>query len=382
MSEEYTKRLWVRDARVTACWAWLGWADPQPRAFFGGSRAYVRPGPANCYIDTPSTLWRPAPMLRLPRGPPLARLPPRAASRRARRRARGRGPPPSLPLPHARPPAPSLQLEEDLADDLKWSMMVKNVMFSGKSKFQEVDLIHTGPFGKVRRARHGCGRRRAGGCKAHTARAAMPRDGGRCKPPQQGATLLPQTLAAAPAHPLPPPSLRPAPRRCSLTARCRAARWTSGSTTSCWCTPPCSCTQTPRPSSSAAVRGGRCAGAARLVRSGRVGCSYSLKPSAAESVQELLGESWAGQTVPGSPRSAQPVLCNGARAGGEGATAREVLRHKSVEKLVMVDIDKVRRPGRQDTGGRRSVHMWCTDERVRVCVWGGVGAAGALAAVD
>jgi spermidine synthase len=28
-------------------------------------------------------------------------------------------------------------------------MMVKNVMYSGKSKFQEVDLIHTGPFGKV-----------------------------------------------------------------------------------------------------------------------------------------------------------------------------------------------------------------------------------------
>lgn len=44
---------------------------------------------------------------------------------------------------------PLVQLEEDLADDLKWSMMVKNVMFSGKSNFQEVDLIHTGPFGKV-----------------------------------------------------------------------------------------------------------------------------------------------------------------------------------------------------------------------------------------
>jgi thermospermine synthase len=27
-------------------------------------------------------------------------------------------------------------------------------------------------------------------------------------------------------------------------------------------------------------------------------------------------------------------------AGGEGATAREVLRHKSVEKCVMVDIDE------------------------------------------
>ena len=28
-------------------------------------------------------------------------------------------------------------------------------------------------------------------------------------------------------------------------------------------------------------------------------------------------------------------------AGGEGATAREVLRHSSVEKVVMVDIDEV-----------------------------------------
>lgn len=29
-------------------------------------------------------------------------------------------------------------------------------------------------------------------------------------------------------------------------------------------------------------------------------------------------------------------------AAGEGATAREALRHRSVEKVVMVDIDKVR----------------------------------------
>ncbi len=27
-------------------------------------------------------------------------------------------------------------------------------------------------------------------------------------------------------------------------------------------------------------------------------------------------------------------------AGGEGSTAREVLRHKTVERVVMVDIDK------------------------------------------
>jgi hypothetical protein len=44
-------------------------------------------------------------------------------------------------------------------------------------------------------------------------------------------------------------------------------------------------------------------------------------------------------------------------AGGEGATAREVLRHKSVEKVVMVDIDKVRTqltrmlPGMGEPGG-------------------------------
>lgn len=42
-----------------------------------------------------------------------------------------------------------LWLEEDLADDLVWKMQVKEVMFSGKSEFQEVDLINTGPFGKV-----------------------------------------------------------------------------------------------------------------------------------------------------------------------------------------------------------------------------------------
>eukprot|EP00878_Enallax_costatus_P009116 GHUV01009530.1.p1 GENE.GHUV01009530.1~~GHUV01009530.1.p1 ORF type:complete len:323 (+),score=71.46 GHUV01009530.1:172-1140(+) len=42
-----------------------------------------------------------------------------------------------------------LWLEEDLADDLKWSMLVKQVLYSGKSKYQEVDLIDVGPFGKT-----------------------------------------------------------------------------------------------------------------------------------------------------------------------------------------------------------------------------------------
>jgi len=48
-----------------------------------------------------------------------------------------------------RPVFAHLQLEEDLADDLKWSMRVNKVLFSGKSTFQEVDLIDVGPFGKV-----------------------------------------------------------------------------------------------------------------------------------------------------------------------------------------------------------------------------------------
>jgi spermidine synthase len=47
-------------------------------------------------------------------------------------------------------------------------------------------------------------------------------------------------------------------------------------------------------------------------------------------------------------KSLLPQLCSNithmpCAAGGEGATAREVLRHKSVEKVVMVDIDKVGR---------------------------------------
>ena len=47
--------------------------------------------------------------------------------------------------------------------------------------------------------------------------------------------------------------------------------------------------------------------------------------------------------------------------GGEGATAREALRHRSVEKVVMVDIDKVgRRPRLPEpsTCVCRSLHDW------------------------
>jgi thermospermine synthase len=42
------------------------------------------------------------------------------------------------------------QLEEELQDDLKWCMLTSQILHVEKSKFQDVELIVTGPFGKVR----------------------------------------------------------------------------------------------------------------------------------------------------------------------------------------------------------------------------------------
>jgi len=42
-----------------------------------------------------------------------------------------------------------LWLEETLQDDLKWCFSVKSILHTGKSKFQDVELVETGPFGKV-----------------------------------------------------------------------------------------------------------------------------------------------------------------------------------------------------------------------------------------
>jgi hypothetical protein len=52
--------------------------------------------------------------------------------------------------------------------------------------------------------------------------------------------------------------------------------------------------------------------------------------------------------------------------GGEGATAREVLRHRSVEKLVMVDIDKVLSlgpPARPKRAKLRWLWSWSNSQR-------------------
>ncbi len=43
-----------------------------------------------------------------------------------------------------------VQLEEELQDNLKWSMLTTAILHAGKSKFQDVELIESGPFGKVR----------------------------------------------------------------------------------------------------------------------------------------------------------------------------------------------------------------------------------------
>lgn len=48
------------------------------------------------------------------------------------------------------------QLEEDLGDDYRWSYRVTKVLYSGKSEFQEVDLVDTPTFGKVRLRRCAC----------------------------------------------------------------------------------------------------------------------------------------------------------------------------------------------------------------------------------
>ncbi|BDA48541.1 Polyamine aminopropyltransferase [Coccomyxa sp. Obi] len=40
-------------------------------------------------------------------------------------------------------------LEEEIQEDLKWSILVKKKLFSGKSDFQSVELVESGPFGKV-----------------------------------------------------------------------------------------------------------------------------------------------------------------------------------------------------------------------------------------
>lgn len=45
--------------------------------------------------------------------------------------------------------AKRLWLEEDLGDDYRWSYRVSSVLFSGKSQYQEVDLVDTPTWGKV-----------------------------------------------------------------------------------------------------------------------------------------------------------------------------------------------------------------------------------------
>lgn len=42
-----------------------------------------------------------------------------------------------------------VQLEEELQDDLKWSIGIKAILHSGQSAFQAMELLDSSPFGKV-----------------------------------------------------------------------------------------------------------------------------------------------------------------------------------------------------------------------------------------
>lgn len=44
---------------------------------------------------------------------------------------------------------PCTQLEEDLGDHLKWSMLVSRVLHTGQSPYQTMELLQTPAFGKV-----------------------------------------------------------------------------------------------------------------------------------------------------------------------------------------------------------------------------------------
>lgn len=148
---------------------------------------------------------------------------------------------------------PFTQLEEDLADDLKWSMRVNKVLFSGKSEYQEVDLIDVGPFGKVRLLRK---------LKPRPHKTPQPKNMWQCcirhhtacattSPPHTRATgkLLhlckdgdkPVAACTRQARSQVCPTLflciHKLCRHCSLTARYRAQQRMSGSTMSSWCTP-------------------------------------------------------------------------------------------------------------------------------------------------
>merc|ERR1711998_280349 len=42
-----------------------------------------------------------------------------------------------------------LWLEEEIQDDLRWTYSVKSLLHTEISQFQDVELLETGPFGKV-----------------------------------------------------------------------------------------------------------------------------------------------------------------------------------------------------------------------------------------
>lgn len=125
---------------------------------------------------------------------------------------------------HLKRSASALQLEEELQDDLKWCMLTEKILHVEKSKFQDVELVVTGPFGKVRRLKW---RGEAQGYTSKHWPAQCRRNAKKC-------FLF--------------------PRCCFWMARCRARKRMRLCIMSAWCTRPCCTMTTPGVSSSWEVR--------------------------------------------------------------------------------------------------------------------------------
>jgi len=221
-----------------------------------------------------------------------------------------------------------------LADDLKWTMQVKEVLFSGKSDFQEVDLIHTGPFGRVsHRFVVSLVFSLAARARATTTLTA-PGGGG----PPPGPSLF-RTRAKRPLWSVQSGRRGRAggdsnhPRRpTAAVARPRAHQPT---------------TQTRRPQKIDPKQ--QHPRAPQHYKNETQTLFLDGKVQSSEVDEWVYHELLVHPALLHHP-SPRRVFIAG---GGEGATAREVLRHPTVEEVVMVDIDKVRVCNKKG-GGRGS----------------------------
>lgn len=286
-----------------------------------------------------------------------------------------------------------LWLEEDLADDLVWKMQVKEVMFSGKSEYQEVDLINTGPFGKVIDLRtpvkmpscdsSGTLKLNACPCKIRSVRVgnAPPRTSVSSRRMCACRTMHTRLERDCPRWQR---CLRTPVQTLFLDGKVQSSEIDEWVYHECLVHP--AMLHHPNPKSVFICGGVREAASARTQAGEGLGegeggqqslryrsdsghappprhaAYYSdphAPPGAALCRRGGTRDEISAQASPAglpllrrrSCAAAAHIRTALAVAGGEGATAREVLRHSTVDKLVMVDIDKVACRAPQLPGG-------------------------------